>query len=385
MSTPVLMQLLAEGRVRWRDGALLRNGTLAEAARAVRGRPVTLLVPGETVLLTRANIPSRSSAEIARALPYALEDVLLQPPEIQHYTWTRDAGVIVAAVAAQHILRQWLDACADAGIEPDAVLSDVLALPWQAGEWTLLLEGDRALLRSGRYEGFACARRLAPAWLAAALARCAADARPAALRVLRVDGELPALPEGIALREESAVPGAWMQAPPSGLNLRGGPFAAHRSGGAAPWRALAAALLLAVLSGLALMLTRDVVLRREQRMLQTGVDALFHRALPAQKRIVDARAQLAEALLQAQRAGGGPDGLALLAQAALPLTATPGARLTRVVWRDGTLQMGLRLPAPADYDALRRRLQAQGLRVELTAASAPGAVAWLRLRNGAAP
>ena len=382
----LLIQLLADGRVRWREGQLLREGALAEASPRARGRHMTLLVPGESVLLARAGIPSRSSAEIARALPYALEDWLLQAPETQHFAWTRDAGQVAAAVVAQQTMEGWLAACAAAGLEPDAIIPDVLALPWHDGQWTLLLEGARALLRSGPFDGFACARALAPALIDAAWQRCPADARPQALRVLRVDGALPALPADVEVLEEPITAGAWMQAPPPGIDLRSGRFAArHRRGGAAPWRALAAALALAVISALALAATRYLILGREQTLLQASIDTLFHRVLPDQHRIVDARAQMAEALAGAQRKSGGAGSLGLLAQAALPLTAMPGARLTRIAYRDGTLELGLRLPPPADYATLRRQLQAQGLRVAMTAAPAPGAPALLRIQPGAAP
>ena len=382
----LLIQLLADGRARWREGLLLREGALAEASPCARGRHVTLLAPGESVLLARAGIPSRSSAEIARALPYALEDWLLQAPETQHFAWTRDAGQVAAAVAAQQTMEGWLAACTAADLEPDAIVPDVLALPWRDGQWTLLLEGTRALLRSGPFDGFACARALAPALIDAAWQRCTADARPQALRVLRVDGTLPALPADVEVLEEPITADAWMQAPPPGIDLRSGRFAArHRRGGAAPWRALAAALALAVISALALAATRYLILGREQALLQASIDTLFHRVLPDQHRIVDARAQMAEALAGARRKSGGAGTLDLLAQATLPLTALPGARLTRVVYRNGTLELGLRLPPPADYAALRRQLQAQGLQVALTAASAPGASTLLRIRPGAAP
>ena len=382
----LLILLLADGRARWREGLLLREGALAEASLRARGRHVTLLVPGESVLLARASIPSRSSAEIARALPYALEDWLLQAPETQHFAWTRDAGQVAAAVVAQQTMAGWLAACVAAGLEPDVIVPDVLALPWRDGQWTLLLEGTRALLRSGPFDGFACARTLAPALIDAAWQRCTADARPQALHVLRVDGTLPALPADVEVLEEPITAGAWMQAPPPGIDLRGGPFAArHRRGGTAPWRALAAALALAVISALALAATRYLILGREQALLQAGIDTLFHRVLPDQRRIVDARAQMAEALAGARRKSGGAGSLGLLAQATLPLTAMPGARLTRVVYRDGTLELDLHLPPPADYAALRRQLQAQGLRVALSAASVPGAPTLLRIQPGAAP
>ena len=385
----LIIQLDADGRAAWRAAGQTRHGTLAEAAGAARARQVILLVPGESVLLARVRIPSRSRGEIERALPYALEDWLLQPPETQHFAWTRGDGGIAAAVVSATLLQGWIDACAAAGIEAAAIVPDVLALPWQAGQWTLLLSGERALLRTGPLDGFACTRALLPEMLAAAWQRCAQAARPQEVQVLRGDGELPPLPAELPLHESA--PGvdalALLQAPGLALNLRSGRHAARRTRASGPWRWLAVAAALALVTALAYSGTRYVILGREQALLQQGVDTLFHRVLPQQTRIVDARAQLAEALLDAQRKAGGGGGLGLLTQAALPLTALPGARVQRIDYANGQLQLAFTLPRRTDYDVLRTQLAGQGLRVRLRVppAQPAGASALLRVSGTAAP
>lgn len=385
----LLIQLNADGSAQWRAGGQTHRGTLAQVATLARARRVILLVPGESVLLARVRIPSRSSSEIQRALPYALEDWLLQAPETQHFAWARSDGNIAAAVVSASLLQAWVAACAEAGIEPEVIVPDVLALPWQAGQWTLLLAGERALLRNGPLDGFACTRALLPTLLAAAWQRCAEAARPQSVQVLRSDGELPLLPVELPLHESApgVDPLALLQTPSLALNLRSGRHAARRTRTSGPWRWLGAAAALALVTALAFSGTRYVILGREQALLQQGVDTLFHRVLPGQTRIVDARAQLAEALLSAQRKAGGGGGLSLLAQAALPLTAMPGARVQHLDYANGQLALALTLPRPADYAALRTQLATQGLRVQLTAppAQPAGASALLRVSSGGAP
>lgn len=381
----LLIQLLPDGQARWRAGLLLRSGPLAEAAALARNRRVVLLVPSEAVLLARAELPSRNAAEIARALPYALEDLLLQAPETQHYAWTRQQGGIVALVAAQTQMQAWLTQCAEAGIAPDWIGPDLLALPWQPGQWTLLLEGERALLRSDACAGFACAHDLLPALLQAAWDAADETQRPATLLLLHAADVPPVLPELLVPIETRRIEtGAWPQPPPPLPNLRSGSYAGRRRGRGA-WRALAAAALLALLAALALNITRYVVLGREQLALQSGMDAVFRHVLPQQTRIVDARAQLAAALDEAERKAGGAGSLGLLAQVAIPLTALPGTRLSSLKYDAGALQMSLRLPPPADYAALRARLQALGLQADLTPPAAAAGEAQLRVRAGAAP
>ncbi len=388
MDSP-LIQLHPDGSARWRAAGQTQRGTLAQAAALARARRVILLVPGESVLLARVRIPSRSSSEIQRALPYALEDWLLQAPETQHFAWARSDGDIAAAVVSASLLQAWVAACAEAGIEPEAIVPDVLALPWQPGQWTLLLAGERALLRNGPLDGFACTRALLPTLLAAAWQRCAEAARPRTLQVLRGDGELPTLPAELTVQESTAAvdPLVLLQTPSLALNLRSGRHAARHTRDNGPWRWLAAAAALALVTALAYSGTRYVILGREQALLQQGVDTLFHRVLPAQQRIVDARAQLAEALLSAQRKVGGGGALSLLAQTTLPLTNMPGARVQRLDYANGRLQLALTLPRPADYAALRRQLDGQGLRVALMPppAQPAGASALLRVSSVGAP
>ena len=380
----LLIELQADGRARWRAGASVHAGTLADAAQWARGRLVTLLVPGESVLLAQADIPSKSSSDIARALPYALEDWLLRPAETQHFAWTRDAGRIAAAVVAQDVLDGWIKACAAAGLDPGRITADVLAMPWVQGEWTVLLEGPRLLVRTGMMGGFAGARALSASLLQSAWSRCPEPSRPRVLRVLRADGPLPEWPWPVPVREESVAPGAWVQPPPLALNLRSGRYAARRGGRAASWRVFAAAAVLMVASSVSLAVTRYVILGREQAALEAGITDIFRRALPAERRIVDARAQLAAALAQAQR-GTQVGGLSLLAQVALPLTRIPDARLTRIAYQQGRLDLELHLPQPSGYAALRQALRAEGLVVDLQEPAQPGDPARLRVQAEVMP
>ena len=380
----LLIELQADGRARWRAGASVHAGTLADASGWARGRPVTLLVPGESVLLAQADIPSKSSSDIARALPYALEDWLLRPAETQHFAWTRDAGRVAAAVVAQDMLDGWIKACAAAGLDSVRISADVLALPWEKGEWTVLLEGPRLLVRTGMTAGFAGARALSGSLLQSAWSRCPEASRPRVVRVLHADGTLPEWPWPVPVREESVAPGAWVETPPLALNLRSGRYAARRGGSATSWRVFAAAVVLMVASSVSLAVTRYVILGREQAALEAGITDIFHRALPAERRLVDARAQLAAALAQA-RHGTEAGGLGLLAQVALPLTRMPGARLKRIVYQHGRLDLELHLAQPAGYAELRQALRAQGLVVDLQEPARSGDPAHLRVQAEATP
>ena len=71
------------------------NGTLEEAALAVQGRPVIVLVPATETLTTTVDLPIRSGARLNAALPYALEEQVAADVETLHFAAgeRRESGV----------------------------------------------------------------------------------------------------------------------------------------------------------------------------------------------------------------------------------------------------------------------------------------------------
>ena len=389
----LLLRWIDDQHAAWRLGGVHGRGRLADAAPLARGRRVLLLVPGESVLLAPAAMPSRKPAEIARALPYALEEWLLEPPETQHFAWQRTAAGVAAAVVARATIEHWLARLDDVGIEPDLLLPDTLALPWAAGRWSLLCEsGDpdaRVLVRSGLHEGQACTRGNLPLVLTALFESAPEAARPTGIDLWDPgddpgDGTSSADPvdsgRGIdALAADLRLPVARQRSSatlldladaftlPADFNLLQGAYAprraqARRSG---PRRAVMIAAALWLVSAFTYAGVHAAVLAVESRALQGVIDTLFRGAVPGEHRIVDARVQLQQALSAAEhgRGSGGPiDLLAAVADARLDTT---GVRLQRLEYRDGALDLTLQARRAAALEAARQALAAQGLTAEL--------------------
>jgi general secretion pathway protein L len=404
----LLLRWIDDEHAAWRLAGVSGRGSLADAAPLARGRRVLLLVPGEDVLLASAAMPSRKPAEIARALPYALEEWLLEPPETQHFAWQRTATGVAAAIVARTAIEHWLAQLGEAGIEPDLLLPDTLALPWTAGRWSLFCESGeadaRVLVRSGLRDGLACTRASLPLVLAALLQRTPDAERPAGIDVWgageSAGGGTPSADpadsdRGIdALAADLRLPIARQRASaalldladafalPADLNLLQGTYAprraqARRNG---PRRALAIAAALWLVSAFAYAGVHAAVLARESRVLQGAIDTVFRDAVPGEHRIVDARAQLQQALSAAEL-GRGTDGpidlLAAVADARLDAT---GVRLQRIEYRDGRLDLLLQAPRAAGLEAAQHALAAQGLNAELRDVGSDGGHAQGRTR-----
>jgi general secretion pathway protein L len=135
------------------------RGSAAELAAAAAGRRPLLVARGEYITLSAAKVPGRNRNTWLKALPYALEEYLADDVEKLHFApgEPTPTGDIPVAVVQHQLLSGWLASCAQAGVEPVAVIPDYLLLPLStAGSWSLLLEDDRASVRSGPWSGFSC-------------------------------------------------------------------------------------------------------------------------------------------------------------------------------------------------------------------------------------
>jgi general secretion pathway protein L len=366
------------------------HGTLDEVVAGASSRAgVVVLVPTEEVLLLpRVVLPRASGARLGRALPYAVENWVAGDVEAQHVAWTRRGGAgdaLCVAVAARERVGQWLAELEAAGVRPVAVLPDALALPWAPEIWSVLVDGERVLVRTGACDGFATALDDLASWLDAALE--AAEEPPQTIRVVTLSGGGSAqdpLPQGAA----GGVQIERLPAPPDGLagamtgldrdtgpDLLQGEFrrSAEVSGRAArPWR-VAAMLLLA----LAVLHTAGLVWQASDLFARAGVAAaraegLFREAFPEVGRVVDVRTQTTQRL-QALRAGAASDEsgfLPLLERVSGPLSAS-GAELRGLRYEGGRLDLELRSTAVADFEALRAATGARAVDVR-TQAGKPG-------------
>ncbi len=162
----------------------MRRGLLSELATQATGTRLLLIAPGEAIALHQVPLPSRKRSTWARAVPYALEDQVVEDIEALHFALggMPDGDRLPVAVVNRDALRGWLDACAQAGLVPVAVIPEPLLLPWQEGDWSILLEERRAVVRTGRWEGFATERNLLELLLNQAIAEVG-DAKPQRLRL----------------------------------------------------------------------------------------------------------------------------------------------------------------------------------------------------------
>lgn len=360
---------------RWRrvdaDGTdAVGSGPLAEVAPLAAGRRVLLLVPGESVLLTTAQVPVRARAKARAAIPWALEDRLVADVDELHFALGEvgEAGDWAVAVVAHADLAGWLQACGDAGLAPHAAVPEPLALPAPSlGHWSVLEEPGRVVGRTGPAGGFACAPSLLEA-VAGGLEP------PTAIDRVRADGAEPEWPARLA---GALAPAAALEDPlqafavherPS-IDLLQGPYSRRERAGRLwrRWRvpavlAACLALLLLVEWGLAY---RELAAR--EAALRAAIEDVLRAAAPDIDRVVNPRVQLRNRLEAARGAGAGSTNglLPMLGRAGPAIDARDEIELVALEWRGGTLDLTVETGELAALDRLQRGLQGRGLTVEL--------------------
>ncbi len=353
------------------DGEVQR-GPLADLVGQTNGARQILVAPGEEVTLHRLALPSRKRSTWARAVPFALEDHLVEDIETLHFALggVVDDGHLPVAVVDRGLLRAWLETCDQAGLAPVAVIPDPLLLPWRSDEWSVLLEERRALVRTSGWEGFVTECDNLALLLNQALAE-AGDTKPQRLRVWGAPAAELA-ETGIELIQEDAPaePLALFAAgyqPAAVLNLLQGAYSrqAHWGRWLRPWRAAAALAGMTLLAQGVGQVYEHWRLQRELTALRAEIERTYKDAVPDATRIVNPKVQMETRLRELAPSGGGGF-LDLLYQGAQPLSNFPNVTLRGLGYRDGQLDLALEGGDPAVLDQLQQQFDRQpGLRMEM--------------------
>ncbi|MBO9663876.1 type II secretion system protein GspL [Dokdonella sp.] len=382
MPDRLYLRLAADGGLSWlRQAAGVREPAstpgVPPASALAAADEVVVAVPAEDVLLTEVELSARNRAQLLQALPYAVEDQLLAPVEDLHFAAARgEGGRVGVAVVAKQRLRDWLQHLERAGVRPDRMLPDSIALPLAADRATALIENGRATVRLKTWSAFACALEELPGWLA----QLRAGLAPLEVHDFRAQPAL-ALPTPIAAyRERQRDPLAFLAASPDAesINLLDGEFAPRhrRAGGVRGWRlaaVLAAGVAVLALADLGLEVLQ---LSRTDARLQTQATDALRKAFPDLDAAQLARMspeQLMRGRLDRLRGGAESSGLLrVLGQLAPVLGGSTGIQTRGMEYRNGSFELALRAPDVATVDGVRERLVAAGLTAEVTAAN-PGA------------
>lgn len=377
----------ADGGPHW-----LHSETEQEALRAAisERRVVPIFaVPGTQARLLLIEVKPEERRHLSRSLPFMLEDALTEDVEQLHFAMQAlDKQYYAVAVCSTDCMRSYEQQLA---IFPSVGLwiPEPLLLPWRAGEWCLVLEGESATVRTGQAEGFSIERRMLPALLEAALAEGEA---PAAVVVYGEDqdADIRLLPESLrelAQWRKGDLYSAMLIAdfPAPALNLRQGEFAQRLPLGRwwKQWRAAAMVFGTALVLHLVSTYVEYRQLEQQNVALRSAVQDTYRKAFP-RGAVVDAEKQLQRQLDALSGTAQSSGFTNLMAKVGSVIDDSEGTSIVSINYNDKADEMRLNIVA-VDYGAVeqvRSGMNQRGLQAVMENSSAQGDKVRARLRVG---
>ena len=362
----------------------MSRGSLNDVGREAAGCQMIVLVPGADVLLTAAVVPSRQRQHIVSAIPYLLEDQLADDVDEMHFALgpRGSDGQVPVAVVSRQRMHQWLEQLRDAGLEPDLMVPDVMALPLQQDGWTVLHDGDAVLVRQGPYGGAVIDTPAVSAWFELALAELG-DSRPQ--HITLYDCQYGSDARLLLQAGDIAVESQAQAEPPlqflarhfpdaTVINLIQGDYSRREQIGRLfrPWRVALALLVSVMLLQMAVSLSSYLGLRSDSRHLQAEIERIYRDTFPDAKKVIDARKQMEAKLAELGAAGadGGRGFLPLMAQVGKSLQKLDGIELRHAVYQDGRLSLSLKIKSLQLLEQLKQLLLAEAdLSVDIQSAA----------------
>ena len=341
------------------------------------GTEMVVVVPAAVVGLAEIEIPAQNRAQLLRAVPYALEEELAENVDGLHFAVRpRRNEPTQVAVVRRDWLALLLQRLAQHGLKPAAVVPETLCLPWQEGEWTLLVEDSGAILRTGRQAGFAVdTDNLQP--VLESIADSQAGDSPAQLRVfdrrLSPQDPLP-IPDGITMTAEggeepviSLMARGYLEQRP--VNLLQGEFASQSFWRRSwrQWRLAAGVAAAAVVVHLVGIWFENRDLEHQREELRSAMTEVYRAAFPDAVRIINPATQMRNRLAELRQQGGGADsGFMDLVAVAGPAVIGDGRVTVKLLrYRDGRMELDLDADTIERLEALQRNLGQADLEADL--------------------
>ncbi len=369
----------------WLDDDAAREHLRATLAQ--RRIKVCFAVPGEDILLLTLSVTSDEKKHISKSLPFMLEEQVAADVDALHFAYSLlQEHEYAVAITAQEKMAQWQVLLADF---PDIQwwLPEPLLLPWEPGEWCILLEGDRVVFRVGQCKGFTAETGLLEVLVKAMLSE--ADP-PAAVIMYGIDQEADTNMLPVELRDRvqwrrGNLSAAMMLSKTEEVNLNflSGDFAPRLPVGLwwRQWRAVAAVFAVAFLLQLGAVYAEYRALSAQNIALRSAVQDSYRSVFPAGV-VVDAEKQLRRQLDALGGTGKGAGFVSLMERVGAAIAGMPGTTIASINYNDKGGEMRLNIVA-ADFEGvekLRSRMNEVGLEAVTESSNTKGDRVSARLR-----
>ncbi|TAK75186.1 MAG: hypothetical protein EPO11_05845 [Gammaproteobacteria bacterium] len=339
------------------DGVVAQHACRDDAigfAQLAENREVWLIVPVEDVLLTSVQLPHLSRSKRLQAIPFALEDELIDEVETLHFAMgdTLADGNVSVAVVSREKMQAWVALLQSWQIEADQFIPASLALPYEENSWYVLME-KVAIVRTSLWQGFACDQANLPQIL---------------------DWMTP--PKVIYLSSENFIYDLAQQVTRTPfINLLQGVYTKKKS--TLPhihklWKITAYTA--AVWVGLLFLypIVSYFILKSQESAIEYQIAQIYKRNFPQASSVVAPKLRMQEKLQQQEGQAGENRLLTLLGQVGKGLSTAHNVKLKRLDFQNNQLTLELTAATPDNFSLFTDYLTQQGLSVKQQSANLAG-------------
>jgi general secretion pathway protein L len=353
---------------------------------------ICFAVPGADVRLCTREVDPQEKKHLEKSLPFMLEDELVAELDDLHFaTEMADKYSVNIAICSQQKMVDWQSYVAD---YPNVTrwLPEPLLLPWQAGEWCLVIEQQQVIARMGAFEGFSIEPELLLVTLQAASNNN--ESLPEAI-VIYGDNQtqdsalLPEELQSLIQWRRGDLSAALMlaeQVSSRSINLLQGEFGMRLPLALwwQQWRSVAAVIAIAFCVQLAATYADYANLKSEQAQLQQAIVDSYREVYP-EGAIVDAEKQLKRQLRGLRGSGQTSGFVSLIQRVGEVVYRSSGTQIASINYSDKAEELRMNISA-ADFEAvedIRTAMNTAGLEAVMESSSAQGERVRARMRVGA--
>lgn len=361
------------------------KGSLVSAAKAAHDARVIVIVPGEDVVITEANLPGQNKQRLLLALPFALEEQIIDDVKNLHFVLgpRHGNGNYVVGVVNRDRMQAWSDICDTLGLRVDVMVPDTLALSTGNGTWTIVLEDTRSIVRTGVHSGFAADHSNLNQLLSTTITD-AQGITPERIDVIdcrniNINSNDFNMDSGIELhvnnfKQDSLI---WLvehfdyEAP---INLLSGEFSRKEKvkGQLRKWYPAGIMFAALLCFNVITKVVNYISLSNESQRLSGSMENLYKKTFPQANRVVNAAVQMQQRLNKLQSQTGNSDSALseMLVIIAPVLRATPGLVIQSLRYQKGRIDIESEMKNFAALNKFEKTLvDKAGMKVEIKSAS----------------
>ncbi len=362
------------------EKSILR-GHLSDLSLDDKQHEITVVVPACDVLLTETSLPPLNSQRLMQALPFALEEQLIDDVSELHFAVGdyQPNGMVPVAIVARKKMNEWMTLLKQYGIVPTYLYSAVFLLPSIEKNWSASILQEAAAVRQNKYQGFSAEQSNLP--LLMEMAVQAAAEKPECIHIYSTfSTPVEFKSDSIIINEIHLSEEAWLETLPAWLNpslsinlLQGSYRSKHKTSETKKIWIMAAGVALAwVAFTFFSHLVSFFILHHESSHLESQIKNIYQKNFPQATTMVDPRERMQSKLTSLEEQTNKNYFFVLLAKTGSVLTKTKNVQLKNLDFRDKQLTLELTASKFDDLDNLARALTQQGLKVKQQNAAVVG-------------